>query len=163
MSNNWLTRLYMVLIFMAAMVLESLELGWGNYGWLSPSWVFILVIFWTIYYPSVFGIGTAWAAGLLMDVWTAELLGKHALFFLLASFIITVSYSNFSKSSFMDRVWVVAMMILVYQLALVLVTWNFSYFLSIEILKLFGTVLSSTLLWFCVSWVADRNIKPERL
>ena len=163
MSNSWIIRLYMVLIFLAAMVLESLELGWGNYAWLSPSWVFILVIFWTIYYPSVFGIGAAWSAGLFMDVWTAEVLGKHALFFLLTSFITTISYNNFSKSSFTDRVWVVATMILVYQLALVLVTWNFSYFLSIEILKLFGTVISSTLLWFCVSWVADGNVKLERL
>ena len=157
MTNPWLTRFYMVLSLMGAMVLETLELGWGNYAWLSPSWVFVLVIYWVVYYPQLFGMGAAWFSGLLLDVWTTEPLGKHALLFLIASFIINFSYNNFDKQSPIDKLWIVGIMLFLYNLVLLLINLDFSIFLSLEGFKFLGTVLSSTILWFLLSEVAKKR------
>jgi len=163
MTNIWLTRLYMILLIMIAMILESFELVWGNYAWLSPAWVFILVIFWTVYYPHIFNVGSAWLTGLFMDVWTAELLGKHALLFLITSFLISFSYNNLTKYSATDRLWIIAIIILLYQLVISLIGWNMKLLLSIETTKIFGTIISSILLWCCLSWLADRRTRPNQL
>ena len=163
MSSIWLSRLYMILFIMIAMILESFELVWGNYAWLSPAWVFILVILCTVYYPQVFSVGSAWLTGLFMDVWTAELLGKHALLFLITSFIISFSYNNLTKYSATDRLWIIAAIIFLYQLAISLIGWNVDLLFSIETTKVFGTVLSSILLWCCLSWLVDKRIGPHQL
>ena len=163
MNSIWLSRLYMILFIMIAMILESFELVWGNYAWLCPAWVFILVVFWTVHYPQVFSVGSAWLTGLFMDVWTAELLGKHALLFLITSFIISFSYNNLTKYSATDRLWIIAAIIFLYQLAISLIGWNMDVLFSIETTKIFGTIISSILLWYCLSWLADRRTGSRRL
>ena len=37
------------------------------------------VIYWIMMWPRVFGLGTAWTVGLILDVLQGELLGQHAL------------------------------------------------------------------------------------
>lgn len=163
MSSVWLTRLYIALLIMVAMVFESFELVWGNYAWLSPAWVFVLVVFWTVYYPHIFNVGSAWLTGLFMDAWTAELLGKHALLFLITSFIISFSYNSFIKYSAADRLWIITIIVLIYQLIIGLIGWDMNLLLSIETVKMSGTIISSILLWCCLSWLAERNTRPGRL
>lgn len=163
MSSPWLIRFYMVLSLMAAMVLETLELGWGKYAWLSPCWVLVFTIFWTVYYPQLFSAGAAWFSGLLLDVWTTEPLGKHALLFLIACFIINFSYDNFQKHSSMDRLWVVTTLLFLYKLVLVLVALDFRVLLSLDSFNFLGAVVTSTVLWFLLSEIAERKVQPRYL
>jgi rod shape-determining protein MreD len=44
-----------------------------------PPWVTMVVIYWAMMWPRLCGIGTAFVAGLLLDVLQGSLLGQHAL------------------------------------------------------------------------------------
>jgi rod shape-determining protein MreD len=48
-------------------------------GWLRPDWVALVMLYWVMAIPQQVGMGTAWAAGLLVDSVTGNLLGQHAL------------------------------------------------------------------------------------
>jgi len=44
-----------------------------------PDWVTMTLIYWTMNLPRSYGIGWAWAIGLILDVAQGTLLGQHAL------------------------------------------------------------------------------------
>lgn len=44
-----------------------------------PPWLTMVVIYWAMMWPRLCGIGTAFVAGLLLDVLQGSLLGQHAL------------------------------------------------------------------------------------
>ncbi|MCG3169105.1 MAG: Rod shape-determining protein MreD [Pseudomonadales bacterium] len=51
-------------------------------GWLAPArpdWLALLVVYWVLRLPHGFGIFSAWLAGLLMDVLSGGVIGRHAL------------------------------------------------------------------------------------
>ena len=47
--------------------------------WWRPEWVAMLVIYWVMALPHRFGIGSAWMAGIVLDVLKGSLLGMNAL------------------------------------------------------------------------------------
>ena len=47
--------------------------------WARPEWVALVLIYWVIALPQRVGIGTAFAAGLLLDVFEGAVLGQNAL------------------------------------------------------------------------------------
>jgi rod shape-determining protein MreD len=46
---------------------------------LAPDWVLLVLIYWSLELPDRYGVVTAWAIGLLIDVLTGRLLGQFAL------------------------------------------------------------------------------------
>jgi rod shape-determining protein MreD len=44
-----------------------------------PPWATMAIIYWIMMWPRVFGLGTAWLIGLLLDILHGALLGQHAL------------------------------------------------------------------------------------
>lgn len=46
---------------------------------LRPDWVALVMIYWSLTLPRSYGIGTAWIAGVVLDVTQGTLLGQHAL------------------------------------------------------------------------------------
>jgi len=44
-----------------------------------PPWAAIAVIYWIMMWPRVFGVGSAWVIGLLLDILQGDLLGQNAL------------------------------------------------------------------------------------
>ncbi|MBK1691961.1 rod shape-determining protein MreD [Ectothiorhodospira mobilis] len=58
--------------------------------WLSPwrpEWLAMAVLYWNMALPRRVGVGTAWIAGLLLDVARGALLGQHALALALIAWI----------------------------------------------------------------------------
>ncbi len=67
---------------------------WGGRGIiLRPVFMFVVLLYWLLRSPHLCNIGTAWFAGLLVDLATGSLLGQHALSFTLAAFV-GVSYQR---------------------------------------------------------------------
>ncbi|WP_020167446.1 MULTISPECIES: rod shape-determining protein MreD [Methylotenera] len=52
-----------------------------------PDFMLIVILYWLLRAPHLCNIGTAWIAGLLVDLATGSLLGQHALSFTLVAFI----------------------------------------------------------------------------
>lgn len=44
-----------------------------------PDWVVLTLIFWSMSFPHNYSVGSAWIAGLVLDVAQGTLLGQHAL------------------------------------------------------------------------------------
>ena len=53
---------------------------------LRPDFVLVVLLYWLLRAPSLCNVGTAWAAGLLVDLATGSLLGQHALSFTITAF-----------------------------------------------------------------------------
>ena len=51
-----------------------------------PDFMLVVLIYWILRAPSLCNLGTAWIAGLLVDLATGSLLGQHALSFVITSF-----------------------------------------------------------------------------
>jgi len=52
-----------------------------------PEWVALVLIYWVMALPYRIGIGSAWVAGLLMDILEGSILGLNALVFALLAYI----------------------------------------------------------------------------
>lgn len=66
------------LALLIAAMLELVPLP-GILGALGPPWTAMLVIYWALMWPGRFGVGSAFLAGLLLDLLHGSLLGQHAL------------------------------------------------------------------------------------
>jgi rod shape-determining protein MreD len=66
------------LSLLAALSLEVAPLPGLTRAW-APPWLAIVIIYWSLSYPRRYGLGLAWAAGLVLDVLKGGLLGQHAL------------------------------------------------------------------------------------
>lgn len=62
----------------AAFVLQVLQSQLTAAPWV-PDWMALVLVFWTIHQPLRVGVGTAFVAGLCLDVHQGVLLGQHAL------------------------------------------------------------------------------------
>ncbi|HKI73230.1 MAG TPA: rod shape-determining protein MreD [Pseudomonadales bacterium] len=56
-------------------------------GYLRPEWVALVLIYWVIALPQRVGVVTAWCIGLLMDVLLGDLLGQHAIAYMIIAYI----------------------------------------------------------------------------
>jgi len=65
------------LVLIAAAALVSLPLP-DLVTPFRPPWATIAVIYWIMMWPRVFGVGSAWIIGLLLDILQGELLGQNA-------------------------------------------------------------------------------------
>ncbi|MCC5794098.1 MAG: rod shape-determining protein MreD [Chromatiales bacterium] len=75
------------LMLLLAAMLELLPLP-GGLSRLGPPWTAMVVIYWALMWPGRVAIGTAWLAGLLLDVLQGSLLGQHALSLSVTSYLV---------------------------------------------------------------------------
>lgn len=67
---------WLSLFIAVGLVILPLPDGMAPY---RPAWVSLAIIYWTMMWPRVFGLGAAWCMGLALDLLQGELLGQHAL------------------------------------------------------------------------------------
>jgi len=58
-----------------------------------PDFMLVVILYWLLRTPNLCNVGTAWFAGLMVDLATGSLLGQHALSFSIAAFI-ALSYQR---------------------------------------------------------------------
>ncbi len=54
---------------------------------LRPDFMLVVILYWLLRSPNLCNVGTAWFAGLLVDLATGSLLGQHALTFSVTAFV----------------------------------------------------------------------------
>ena len=75
-----------ILTFIVALMLTMVPLPiWAQE--LSPHWVLMTLVYWSMAIPTRIGVGVAWIMGLLLDVTYGSLLGQHALALALVIFL----------------------------------------------------------------------------
>ena len=78
------------LTFFVAMVLSVVSLPAylpSQVGYLRPEWVALVLMYWVIALPHRVGIVVAWCVGLMVDVLLGDLLGQHAIAFMIMAYI----------------------------------------------------------------------------
>lgn len=69
-------------------------LPWAGFGLtLRPDFVLLVVLYWLLRAPNICNIGTAWMAGLLVDLASGGLFGQNALAYALTAYF-AVSYQR---------------------------------------------------------------------
>jgi rod shape-determining protein MreD len=58
-----------------------------------PAFMLVVLLYWLLRAPNLCNIGTAWLAGLLVDLATGSLLGQHALSFAITAYV-ALSYQR---------------------------------------------------------------------
>lgn len=58
-----------------------------------PDFMLVVLLYWLLRAPGMCNVGTAWIAGLLVDLATGSLLGQHALSFTITAFV-ALSYQR---------------------------------------------------------------------
>lgn len=87
MNRRSATLSTILLTFLIAVLLTPIPLP-ETIAPLRPYWVALVLIFWAIEAPERVGMGAAFAAGLLLDLMTGDLLGRHALSLVIIAFIV---------------------------------------------------------------------------
>jgi rod shape-determining protein MreD len=73
----------------AALLLQVAQGELSANAWL-PDWVALVLVFWGIHQPRWVGVGTAFVAGLCVDVHQGVLLGQHALAYSVMNYLAVV-------------------------------------------------------------------------
>lgn len=82
------------LYFSLLLALLGELLPWSGWGLLlRPDFVLLVVLYWLLRAPHLCNIGTAWFAGLVVDLATGSLFGQHAMAYSLTAFF-AVSYQR---------------------------------------------------------------------
>jgi rod shape-determining protein MreD len=98
-----------------ALVLQVLPLpDWLN--WLSnlrPSFIVVVIIYWSIFAPHAGGIFAAWMAGIALDVFKGEVLGQNALAIAFVAYIAMTLHQRLRNQTLVQQsLFVLAMLFL---------------------------------------------------
>lgn len=94
-SGPWVI---MVVSFLVALVVAVYPLS-GDFGYLRPELVCMLVIYWIMHSPQHLGLLFAWVVGLIQDVVETGVWGAHAMALTLLAYICLMSYQRIRNYS----------------------------------------------------------------
>ena len=145
MRLNQHRMVYLSLV--AALIMQLLPWS-GVWIQIKPDFVLLVLLYWMLRAPHLCNIGTAWVAGLLIDLANGNLFGQNALAYVVTAFLAVVYQRRLILFTVLQQSSYVFLLLLVNQLTLFLlklftggqeVSWL--YFVS---------CLSSLLLWHLV-------------
>lgn len=145
MSNERGSRRIPVLIcIIAALVLTVVPMpDWA--GPYRPDWIALTLIYWSMTLPRSYSVGTAWIAGIVLDVADGTLLGQHALALTFITYV-TVKFHLQLRVFPMSQMTVTVFALLgVYQFILFWI--NGIAGIHAEPVTYWGPVVTGTVLW----------------
>ena len=110
-----------------------------------PDWVALVVLYWVIALPHRVNIGTAWVAGLLLDILLGSTLGVRALSMAIMAYIAAMQFQQIRNFSVWQQALVIGCVNLLGQLS---IFWAEQLFGVASLnYRLFWTSLSTAVLW----------------
>lgn len=110
MRNNILFKLLVLaFIFVIAFVLEIMPWPVGFQG-LRPTWIALLLIYWSLALPDRISVGTAFLAGIVWDLILGSILGIHALVLSVAIYFVAKHHLILRNLS----LWLQSLLVMLY-------------------------------------------------
>ena len=110
-----------------------------------PDWLTLVIVYWVIALPHRVNVGTAWIAGLLLDILMGSTLGVRALALAIMAYVAAVQFQKIRNFSVWQQAMVVGIISLLGQLT---VFWAEHLFAVVTMnYRMFWSCLSTTLLW----------------
>ena len=143
---------WIVLSFLVAIAVELLPLDVTLASWV-PDLTALLALYWTLNQPRRFGIGWAFAVGLIADVASASVFGQHALAYSVSSYLILARQRQVVMYNLGQQTLVVLVLLLVNQTLMVLARMTtgslfagWEYFIAPFVGAVFWPLLTNVLL-----------------
>jgi rod shape-determining protein MreD len=138
----------MVYISLLAAIVLQLFPWTGIWVQIKPDFVLLVLLYWMLRAPHLCNIGTAWTAGLMIDLITGDLFGQNALAYALTAFIAVVYQKRLILFTVLQQSGYVLILLLINQSTLLL----FKLFMDSKQFGLlyFVSCLSSILMWHLV-------------
>jgi len=125
-------------------------------AWLAPfrpDWVALTLIYWSLNLPRTYGVGTAWLAGLVLDVTQGTLLAQHALAMSFIVYLTAKFHLQLRVFPLSQLAATVLALIALYRFVLFWI--NGVAGISAPAVVYWGPVLTSALLWPVVMGLLD--------
>jgi rod shape-determining protein MreD len=116
-----------------------------------PDWVAMTLIYWSMVLPRSYGVGTAWLAGIALDVAQGTLLGQHALALSLIAYMTVKFHLQLRVFPWSQMTAVVLTLLALYQFILFWINGVGGTYAPA--VTYWGPVVTGTLLWPLVSLV----------
>lgn len=110
-----------------------------------PDWVVLTLIYWSMTFPRSYSVGSAWIAGIVLDVAQGTLLGQHALALSLVIYITVKFHLQFRQFPVLQLAATVFALLALFRFILFWI--NGVAGVSAPAVTYWGPVLSSTLIW----------------
>ena len=110
-----------------------------------PDWLTLVIVYWVIALPHRVNVGTAWIAGLLLDILMGSTPGVRALALAIMAYVAAMQFQKVRNFSVWQQAVVVGIISLLGQLT---VFWAEHLFAVVTMnYRMFWSCLSTTLLW----------------
>jgi rod shape-determining protein MreD len=154
------SNLFIFMSVLAALLLNSLPWS-GIWLILRPDFLAVVMLYWCTHKPLRFGIGMAWAAGMLADVADASVFGEHALAYAVLAFGGVVLSQRLRMFDLRKQTLQVFVILLLTYASYALVHWVVSGQL---VWQYFLGCLSSAVLWIPMSilFQSMRQMRVDR-
>lgn len=86
--------------------------------WFRPTWVLMVIIYWAMMTPYRVNVGTAWIAGLLLDVLSGTLLGEHALALTVVTYFVVRMHTQLRMYHLLQQSLWIGIFAVIYQFIL---------------------------------------------
>lgn len=113
-SHHWFV---IPMTFLVAFILTLLPMPEWTV-WVRPVWVLMVVIYWVMMAPHQVNVGSAWLAGIFLDVLNGTLLGEHALAMTLVAYITVRMSSRLRMFPLLQQGLIVLLLVFLYQFML---------------------------------------------
>ncbi|GAA5218982.1 rod shape-determining protein MreD [Corallincola platygyrae] len=108
-------RIVIIGSLLLALVLTIMPMPAIASAW-RPTWVLLVLLYWTMALPHRVNVGNAWLFGLLQDVLLGAPLGVHALSYSLACYIFALNFQRFRNFSLWQQSLLVGVTCVLHQL-----------------------------------------------
>lgn len=110
-----------------------------------PTWVILTLIYWSITLPNNYSVGSAWIAGLVLDVAQGTLLGQHALAITLVTYVTVKFHLQFRQFPMLQLSATVFALLALYQFILFWI--NGVVGVNSPSVTYWGPVVSGAIIW----------------
>ena len=138
-----------VSIVVALMLAMAPMPGWADA--FRPGWVALTLIYWAMTFPGNYSVGSAWIAGLVLDVAQGTLLGQHALALSIVIYVTVKFHLQLRQFPLLQLMATVFALLALYQFILFWV--NGVAGISAPASTYWGPVIAGTIIWPVLSTV----------
>ena len=124
-----------------------------------PAFMLVVLLYWILRAPNLCNVGTAWVAGLLVDLATSSLLGQHALSFTITAYIALTYQRRLALFNGWQLAGYVLILLIVERIVLLLL----KIFAGNDNpgLHYFWPILAGLILWQCMILVFGGLTRPK--
>ena len=114
-------------------------------GYFSPDWIFLIIIYWIIAVPNMYGLFVIWLIGIITDVAVGSTLGMNALTYVFLSYVVKKLYKSLRYFTVIQQSIIV----------LVLMAIKITFLLWVDVMlgtdiystSMFWTIITSAFVW----------------